>query len=52
MITPDRLKLELERLRDQLTDNPMSARIWPLGLDILANSPAIIKELCERLNKP
>ena len=52
MITADRLKMEMERLRDQLTDNPLAARIWPLGLDIIANSPSILRELAERLNKP
>jgi hypothetical protein len=50
MLTAETLKHELEKLRDELTDKPHVALVWPFGLDILANSGPILITLAARLN--
>jgi hypothetical protein len=51
VITPGQLKRACEELRDELTEQRSGPMVDPLGLDILANRPAMLALLCNKLNK-
>lgn len=50
MITAEQIRRAAEELRDELTDLPKTAMIWPFGLDILANSGPVLQVLAHKLN--